>query len=349
LEVIVRKTLIFGLSLLLTAATGATERPVSDTPQEQPIDVLELDLTTIEVDSEAARELLGSDTIRVRNKRNLFVPRGELPVPRVKPLTDARIRERLVELLQGFGMDSRKLGELNNAYVVQLDQAVCWIHRASGGYKLTFTKNSMAAPTRVKHFREAVQRSLDLVAIHRLLTLTDREEVDIVTVAAVRNALTKVETAEQPVEEFISDYYVTFGRRFNGVPVVNSSLVVRIDGAGELAMVKRNWRDIGEISQQPVKITDRSIPELILQHPTTRNRYGSVKIGPEEVRVLELRCGFLEAPVDVAQEIFRPGCLVSFSVGESGSDIADQLMLALEEGQNADELLGMQSSVTSGK
>jgi hypothetical protein len=125
--------------------------------------------------------------------------------------------------------------------------------------------------------------------------------------------------------------------------------VVRIDGAGEVAMVKRNWRDINETGPQPVKITDRSIPELILQHPTFRERFGSEKIEPEEIRVLDLRCGYLEAPVNFEQELFRPACLVSFSVGESRSDIADQLILALEEDGRPDNLLGTQSPAKSGK
>ena len=80
-----------------------------------------------------------------------------------------------------------------------------------------------------------------------------------------------------------------------------------------------------------------------------RERYGSEKIDPEEIRVLNLRCGYLEAPVNFEQDLLRPGCLVSFSVGESRSDIADQLMLALEEGGRLEDLLGTQASVASGK
>ncbi len=238
-----RKTLLICLSLLLAGAAGAAERPDDPQAQEQPTDVLNLDLTAIKVNSEAARKLLGSDTIRVRNKRSLFVPRGELPLPKVTPLTDAQSRERLLKLLPSFGIDSRKIKELNNAYLVQLEDAAGWVHRASGGYKLTVTKNSMATPTRVEDFREAVQRSLDHVAKNGLLDLTDREEI----------------------------------------------------------------------------------------------------------RVLNLHCGYLEAPIDFEQELLRPGCLVSFSVGENPSDIADQLILALEEDGRPDKLLGTQSRAASGK
>lgn len=92
-----------------------------------------------------------------------------------------------------------------------------------------------------------------------------------------------------------------------------------------------------------------TIPELIIQHPMFRERFGSEQFDPEEIRVLDLRCGYIEAPVDFEQELLKPGCLVSFSVGENRSDIADQLILALEEGQNTSDLLGPQFSVTSGK
>lgn len=94
--------------------------------------------------------------------------------------------------------------------------------------------------------------------------------MDIVIVSCIKNASVSSNN-RTPSEEFISDYYVGFGRRFNGVPIIGSKLVLRIDGDGDVAMVNKTWRQIERVTGnkslvgQKTVVSSKSLPELMIR------------------------------------------------------------------------------------
>jgi hypothetical protein len=228
---------------------------------------------------------------------------------------------------------------LGGALATRLDDASCWIHPASGGYKFTVTRNT-TEPTQIRDFKEAVHLCLEHVAKHRLVEMLAGEELDILTVSMIRNVVSEVEVPEKPLENFVSDYYVEFGRRYMGVPIIGSYLTLRIDCKGEVVMVQRNWRKIVAAKEEEAIITEKPLRELIFNSPGYREEFRAKKIQPENINISQISAGYIEAPFDFAQEQLRPGCLVHFWAGETRDEMDSELLLPLEDEGNVDMLFG---------
>jgi hypothetical protein len=300
-----------------------------------------LDLAAVKIQSPVTREILRCESIRVRRSHTTYMPKGLLPVLKMEKLGEQQCVERLNNILNVHG--GRKPGRIKNvggALAARLPDASCWIHPASGGYKFTVTRNAMTKPTQLRDFKEAVQKCLDHIASNELVELTRDEELDIVTVSVVNNVLSDVNSPEKPKEQFLSDYYVSFGRRFRGIPIVGSYLTLRIDGGGEVVMVSSNWRRIEAVEEEKARITEKSLRELIFNSPRFREMFGSQQVRPEDINIAQIRAGYIEAPFNYVQERLRPGCLVSFWVGETRDEMDAQLLLALEELGSPELLLG---------
>jgi len=303
-----------------------------------------LDLAVIGIQSPAARQFLGTDSISIRNSHTSYVPGGVVPVLKMRIPTEEDCRDVMERILNLHG-DRKPEGikKIRGVLVTELEDAVCWIHTASGGYKFTVTREAMIKPTEMKDFREAVQTCLAHIAENRLVELSPGEQLDVLTVSGVHNVLTIVQSPEEPEQEFLSDYYVSFGRRFKGVPVVGSDLTLRIEGDGEVVMVNSNWRQItGE--EDEVKITKKSLTDLILSSARFQKKYEKRKIRPEEIHITKIRAGYFEAPFSYMQRRLRPGCMVSFYVGKARDEMDEQLLLSLEEDGNPDEIPDIRNS-----
>jgi hypothetical protein len=298
-----------------------------------------LDLAVVVIQSPEARAFFRSDTIRVRKTPSAYMPKGTLALLALDKPTEEECRDRLAGVLSAHGM--KKLGrmeKLGGALGIELEGASCWLHPASGGYKFTVTDSVMSKPTRLKNFKEAVQIGLDYIAKNQLIELGQDEEIDIVSVSAVHNALTEVKSPDLPIEQFVSDYYVSFGRRFRGIPVIGSQLTIRLDGDGDVAMEKMTWRHIRLVEEGKVRITETPLQELVFNSPQFQELWGSQEMSPEDIHITEFQAGYMEAPVSWVQEWLRPGCLVCFWVGKNKDEQASQILLSLEE-QGSRELL----------
>jgi hypothetical protein len=162
--------------------------------------------------------------------------------------------------------------------------------------------------------------------------------MDILSVSAINNAVATVEKPETPQELFISDYYVSFGRRFNGVPIVGSYLVFRLDAEKNPVMIKMNWREIlspGEIVT-PMK---KEITEILSENPDYRQAFGKEK-SPHNIFITQMQSGYIEAPLNFQQNELRLGSLVSFKRGPNMDEEAIQLVLPLEEHYSGKSILG---------
>jgi hypothetical protein len=327
--------------------------PFSPSPESPKTNAL--DMTKITVDSPKARRLLKADSIKIRRAKTDYIPTGELPVLKLESVNDDICQERLLAVADKFLTNKRgkmKVKSSGGTLALETEDASCWINRGSGSYNLTRTRNCMVVPTKIDHFNEVVQKALQHVGDNQLVDLIEGEEMDILFVSVVHNALSvaegsiKDESKQEDmkkyklVEEFKSDHYVGFGRRFKGVPIVGSRLVVRLDGNGELAMVQKNWRKITEVTTKKAVISSSPIPSLLVRSPGFFRQEGQKPVKAEDIRIRNMKCGYIEAPVNYRQEYLRPGCVVSFQVGPRGENFS-QTTTPLEEDVKLEQLLGI--------
>lgn len=305
-----------------------------------------LDLTRIKIESPAAREILKKDHIAVRKARTEYAPSGEIPILETVIPKDNESKETLKKLVSEYSgqkLSEREIKTTGNIYVAKMKTASCWIGRSSGSYKFTETADSMAVPTGISDFKKAVQTALDYLGRHHVIELSEAEEVDILFVSAVKNALTPVNektVPEKPDEEFISDYYVAFGRRYKGIPVIGSSLVIRLDGAGNVASVQKNWRKISKVGIENSGISVKPLQKIIISDPMFYKKYAAESIGAKDIHIADKKCGYMEAPVNYLQARLRPGCIVSFKIGDKAEEAYPQITISLEDNVKADMLWG---------
>lgn len=305
-----------------------------------------MDLTNVKIESPSAREILKKDYIKVRKGRTEYMPSGEVPVPEFEPLKDEESKMKLKQIVARHSKQEIRDEEIKmagNIYIAKVRTASYWISRSSGSYKFTENFNSMAAPTKIKDFKNAVQMALDYLGRQHLIELREGEEADILFVSAVKNVLTTVDEKkgpEKPLEEFTSDYYVGFGRRYKGIPIWGSKLIIRLDGDGNMASVQKNWRNISKIGSEKAKISMKSLGEIVISDHVFYKKYAPEKIRSKDIQIVDKKCGYMEAPVNYSQTSLRPGCIISFKIGDSVDETYPQIIIPLEDDVKIETLWG---------
>lgn len=315
------------------------------------------------IESPQAREALKQDAIKVRRPREDFRPAAEWPVLKLEPEDEALYRKEFQaaagRFLQGRNEEGA-IKESGGLFKLRTKTVSCWASRASGSYKLTDIRDPMVAPTKIRDVDEAVQKALQYVGENRLLELADGEEMDILFLSTVKNARAEVRRtagrtadpdikgagdieSDKLVEEFNSDTYVGFGRRFKGVPVIGSRLVFRLDGNGKVAMIHKNWRKIVGV-QAPGEAIDavtlQALREIIAGHPEFCAMSKDRKpVSAEEIQLVNVEWGYMEAPSSYSQASLRPGAVVMFKVGKFGEGTS-QLAVSLTKNVGIDKLWG---------
>ena len=296
-----------------------------------------LDLGRVAIDSPVAREFLGADSIKIRNLHTDYRPSGELPILGLEAVTDRACREIVEQLVNKYSLDG-DVYYTKDVFALKGQDVAAWVSRSSGAFKMTRTGKSMSEPASIGPI-EALQMALDHVAKEQLVQLSDNEELDVLFVSGVKNALVQGD-AETPEEEFVSDHYVAFGRRYKGIPIVGSELVLRLDGSGTVAMIERVWRRIEQFGKVKVRVPGTPIEQLIVRNPDFRERLSDMTVPEGDIHMVSQQCGLLEAPADFRQEELRPGCMVAFRLGEGHDEGLSQLFLSLETNVSRDRLLG---------
>jgi hypothetical protein len=273
-----------------------------------------------------------------------------VPVLESEPLKDEESKIKLKQTVARHSKQEIRDEEIKmagNIYIAKVKTASYWISRSSGSYKFTENANSMTTPTKIKDFKLAVQMALDYLGRHKLIELTVGEEADILFVSAVKNVLTKVDEKkgpEKPIEEFTSDYYVGFGRRYKGIPVWGSQLIIRLDGEGKVASVQKNWRKISEVSSEKAKISTKPLEQIILSDPIFYKKYSEKPLNAKDIQIVDKKCGYMEAPVNYSQTSLRPGCIVSFKIGDLMDETYPQIIIPLEDNMNIEALWGKKAN-----
>jgi len=310
--------------------------PLPSIAQNQEVEQ-HMDLAEYKIVNAKVAKFLKAETIKVRRLSFVDRPREPLPVIKLRKPDDTVSEDRLNKILKTFGHEQVEIHKKGNTLTAKHDSFVCWAHQASGGFKYTKKRNDVAE-TSFRDFKEAVNTALEIVEKTGIVKLFEGEEMDILSVSAINNAVATVENPETPQELFISDYYVSFGRRFNGVPIVGSYLVFRLDAEKNPVMIKMNWREIvspGEIVT-PMK---KEITEILSEHPDYRQAFGEEK-SPQDIVITQMQSGYIEAPLNFRQIELHPGSLVSFKMGPTMDEEAVQLVLPLEEQYAGKSILG---------
>jgi len=111
----------------------------------------------------------------------------------------------------------------------------------------------------------------------------------------------KTDSGEE-VTDYISEYTVTFGRRYKGVPIIGPNLKVILDGSGKMIAYMQEWRTI--LGESP-ELMDLLPPDEIDENRTT-------SVGPN-LEVKLVACGYTEdSGAGVHQDFAGVGCRYLF-------------------------------------
>ena len=319
----------------------------------QPFEVIQsadpLTMGVLSIDSPAARTLLGMDTLPFRQIQSSYVPTSPVPVLQLESVSDAQCYDRLNKSIAlGFFSAATFPPTMlaGNLLVVRNDtptnnQSVAWVDRNSGSYSFTRVENSMSLPTPFTNYEEAVQLALAFVGTQGLIQPALDEQVDLLYVSAVENAYTSSATPDSPLQQFRSDYYVAFGRRFRGVPIIGSELVLRLDGNRQIAMIRKNWRRIMQASSELITPSTNSVAALLTFDPRFYAQYTSdPRVDASQISIVEMKCGYMEAPLNFRQHDLRLGGCVKFLIGTNAQENFPQMNLSLEDGGTLANLWG---------
>jgi hypothetical protein len=235
---------------------------------------------------------------------------------------------------------------VGNLLVVRNDtptnnQPVAWVDRTSGSYSFTSVANSMSVPTPFTNYQEAIQLALSYIGTRGLIQPVPDEQVDLLYVSAVENAYTRSDIPDSPLQQFRSDYYVAFGRRFRGVPIIGSELVLRLDGNRQVAMIRKNWRRITQVSSELITPSTNSLATLLTRDPRFYAKYTSdPTVDASQISIIDMKCGYMEAPVNFRQQELRLGGSLKFLIGTNGQENFPQINLSLEDGATLQSLWG---------
>jgi hypothetical protein len=258
-----------------------------------------IDLAVYKIKEKEVQNMLRADAISIRTN-NYMLSTQEMPLLRLHEIDEKQIYSRLENLVRRFSQERlsrEEVQDLSDILTTTKESKVYWINRASGSYAFCENKEIMSIPTTISDHREAADIALKYVVEKNLVDLGPHESLDVEFVSTVMNAAVKNNDME-PMMQYASDYFVGFGRRYLGVPVVGSRLVLRIGDSGRLFGVQKTWRPI--IAEGDLVSIDYSLLTDWL-HAHEKN-----------IEILATSCGYIEGPVKNQQKMMGPGCIVNY-------------------------------------
>lgn len=279
------------------------------------------DLALFELADGDIEKMLGTRALQVR-KAGFDLAQGEYPVIEFQPVDGTKAVEALGERIQslsGIGADDVNIDEHGDLAYVNTGSQAYWVNKASGAYSYTETASHIATEPLIKDHKDAVNAALRHVRHYGLLDLADNESLDVVSVSNVMNALVE-DGDKKPFMTFNSDYFVVFGRRLAGIPVIGSYLQVSLGKDAKLRGVRQCWRPVSATTEKRVFV------DQAMQDNTTAKYLISAGILESEkdtanVDTVRRMCGYIEGTVSNRQKLSGVGCVVSYK-RESGEMIA---------------------------
>jgi|GEM_PF-922997 len=284
----------------------------------------EVDLTDYHIKDPDVQKALGMKAIPIRSK-SYVIPDQDLPVLKLREVPEEEARAKLTEIRERYGTEKagkKPENDLGYSVAAKDGTQVFWVAKASGASSYSETKASMARPTSIRNPRQAVELALKQVVLNKLVELGPQESLDVVFVSHVVNAAVKDPKAKKTLVQYPADYFVGLGRRYKGVPVVGSKLVLRLGEDGKVLGMQKNWRPIvGELGQVSIKKTEWQ--ERLRAKLEAQKVLKPGQTLDKDIRILNVGCGYLEGPILFEQKQMAPGCIVSYRPVKH-SDPADQ-------------------------
>ena len=281
----------------------------------QSTDDLDINLANYKIRDASVTKALGIETIPVR-KKSYTLPQIRVPLLKLREVNEDQPRIELNEIVKMHfkgKLPSIRIKDYTDIMVTDVGNTLYYINKASGAYTFSIRENIMSLPTTISDHREAVEIALKYVVQNNLVTQGPNETIDLLYVTTVMNAAVKVGKTE-PFVEYPADYFVAFGRRYRGVPVVGSYLILRIGDDGKLFGVQKTWRTIESESGEWVTTNDPLRTDDSLSG----------------MKIVGTVSGYIEGPVGNTQVMMGPGCIQTYrSLGASETSQASQTLLPL--------------------
>ena len=274
--------------------------------------------------------ILRIKTIPIR-RESFQMPAQSLPLLQLQPVSQEQVNAQLSKLITQFSRKkSSSTPKLDQTDILsaKVGSKIYWVNKASGAYTFSETAKLMSVPAPKEDNKQALEWALASVAKYKLVQLGPYEMFDVISTSQIWTAAVKGDT-DEPMVEYPSDYIIVLGRRYQGTPMVGSSLVLRLSGRGKLLGVQKNWRPItGE--QGTARVEEAT---LLTNFEARLLEAGILKDGQtveRDVIILNTACGYLEGPVGNEQVMMGPGALVTFRLRTAGSmDQASQVAIPL--------------------
>jgi hypothetical protein len=287
------------------------------------------DLAYLQLEDERLTDQLGFDTLPVRKSdfrpESGVYPSLSLRVPDPQE-ANAKLEAVVTQFLgkQGSSLDLQDKGDIVHASV---GSSQFWVSRASGAYSVSDSEAGMSQSSTLKDHRQAVRLALRHIVSKGLIQTVDGEQLDVVSVHQIETAATYADESE-PFLRQSSDYIVVFGRRYRGIPVIGSYLLVRLGPEGELTGARKVWREITGLRGGETQVVSERIPELIRAQLEQTDAFVKAQNG-EGIKIVNTACGYIEAYVSNRQEVMGLGCVVHYR--QPRDEMIPQALIPLTE------------------
>ncbi|MDD3582280.1 MAG: hypothetical protein PHW74_14850 [Desulfobacca sp.] len=301
-------------------ASASPPREVPGLPQGY-----EFNLTDYRLKDPAVQKALGVKTIPIRAP-SFKLADQELPILQIQEITEEQTKAQFGQIMGQFGKGPEKdqpEADKGQMLAAKAGTRVFWVAKASGAASFSETKGSMAVPTTINSHRQAVELALKQVVENKLVELRPHETLDVLFVSHVTNAVVKNPKQKETTRQYPADYFVGLGRRYKGVPVIGSRLVLRLGGEGQLLGMQRNWRPIiGETGQVSIKESEW-MPQLQAELEAQKVLKPGQTVA-KDINFVGMACGYLEGSTSYEQKLMGPGCLINYRPVQQSSE-ADQV------------------------
>ncbi|MCK4420576.1 hypothetical protein KAW48_02170 [candidate division WOR-3 bacterium] len=286
-------------------------------------------LSFLKIEDKAIIGFIGSDEIPIRAK-SFTLPSGEYPLLTLIEIREEKIRSILEENIQTFSkvrIPEGQIKDLGHIFNAEIGTKIYWVSKASGAYSFSETKNIMSSPSKIKNHKDAVKLALGHLVELQLIKLSKYETIDVLYVSNVMNAAT-LDGKEEPFMVYPSDYFVSFGRRYKGIPVIGSYLTLRIGGEGKLFGVQRNWREVTEELDKGVKVDETIVLQKVKDQLLERRVIEKEK-DIKKIEIVSITCGYFEGYISNVQNKMGLGCLVNYK--HSDAEMISQLVFPIAD------------------
>lgn len=292
------------------------------------------DAGAVPIEGSHARALLGSSQLPVRpatysllgaaTRNGSGAPLVYVPV--FEALDDSEGRASLAASASTFFGAKFNAGsaiERRLSHSLPVDGGVAWSPRGTSALWLA-SHDGVRGMSSVRDAKDAVNRALDQIAELGLVQLAPDETLDLFGVASTHYAGWSAENdgAEakpvmffegdgKPVTSYESEYTVSFGRRYRGIPIEGADMSATLDATGRMVRFARAWRAI---------VGERAMPVTLLSETEVASRHDPNLAG---LQLKEMRCGFLESSsLTYKQEAPGVGCVYEYDNPEGRGTLA---------------------------